>query len=365
MAFCAAIAPAVTVGACGSGMPGNAVVQIGNATITKAALIHWLGVANDASQVQSNTKAPPLPLPPDYTACVAAQQAAASTSSAGQTATFKATCASNYQTLQTEVLNYLITTYWLQAEAYDRHVHVTAAQVNKAFLKERKTANPPLATAAEMDKFLAASGQTLNDLVWRTMVQLETNKIQLQVQKAHQKVTKAQIAAYFAKNKAQFGTPETRDLHLVLVSSAATAAKVHTLLAGGASFATVASKYSVDATTKANGGVMLGVYAGELTTLLSTKVFAASVGALSDPIKTAFGYYVFTVDKVIPATTQSLAKATASIRAQLSSAQVTAAESALQSEVQKKWQPRTACRSGYVVSDCSNAPKTPTGATGG
>jgi len=45
------------------------------------------------------------------------------------------------------------------------------------------------------------------------MVQLETNKIQLQVQKAHQKVSSAQIAAYFNKNKSQFGTPETRDLH--------------------------------------------------------------------------------------------------------------------------------------------------------
>ena len=183
MAFCAAIATAVTVGACGSGMPGNAVVQIGNATITKAALIHWLGVANDASQVQSNTKAAPLPLPPDYTLCVAAQQAATSVHSAGQTATFKASCASNYQTLLTEVLNYLITTYWLQGEAYDRHVHVTAAEVTKAFNQERKGANPPLATAAQLRSFLAASGQTLKDLTWRTMVQLETNKIQLQVQK--------------------------------------------------------------------------------------------------------------------------------------------------------------------------------------
>ena len=99
MAFCAAIATAVTVGACGSGMPGNAVVQIGNATITKTALIHWLGVANDASQVQSNAKAPPVPLPPDYTACIAAQQAGTAVHSAGQTATFKASCASNYQTL--------------------------------------------------------------------------------------------------------------------------------------------------------------------------------------------------------------------------------------------------------------------------
>ena len=365
MAFCAAIATAVTVGACGSGMPGTAVVQIGNATITKAALIHWLGVANDASQVQSNTAATPLPLPPDYTACVAAQQAASTVRSAGQTSTFKATCASNYQTLLTEVLNYLITTYWLQGEAYDRHIHVTQPAITKAFSQERKGANPPLATDAQLRSFLAASGQTVTDLKWRTMVQLQTNKIQLQVQKANEKVTTAKIAAYYNKNKAQFGTPETRNLHLVLVASAATAQKVHALLAGGASYATVAAKYSVDPTSKAAGGAMSGVYSSALTPVLSAKVFAAPVGALSGPVKTAFGYYVFTVDKIVPATAQSLAKASAAIRAQLSSAQVTAAESALQTQVQKKWQPRTTCRSGYVVSDCAGAPKPSTGATGG
>ena len=53
MAFCAAIATAVILGACGSGIPGNAVVQIGDATITKAALDHWLAVANDSNQVST------------------------------------------------------------------------------------------------------------------------------------------------------------------------------------------------------------------------------------------------------------------------------------------------------------------------
>ena len=364
MAFCAAIATAVTVGACGSGMPGNAVVQIGNATITKAALVHWLGVANDASQVQSNTKAAPLPLPPDYTACVDAQQAATSVRSAGQTATFKASCASNYQTLLSEVLNYLITTYWLQGEAYDRHVHVSTAAVNKAFNQERKGANPPLATPAQLNSFLAASGQTVKDLTWRTMVQLQTNKIQLQVQKAHEKVTKAQIAAYYNKNKSQFGTPETRDLHLVIVSSAATATKVHSLLAGGSSYATVAPKYSVDPNTKSKGGVMLGVYSGELTPAVNAKVFAAQTGVLSEPVKTAFGYYIFTVDKIIPAKSQTLAQASKAIRSQISQTQVSAAENALQSQVQKKWQPRTTCRSGYVVSDCAGQSTGSTGASG-
>src|ERR1700683_2136986 len=101
MAFCAAIATAVTVSACGSGMPGNAVVQIGSATISMAALDHWTVVANDGSQLQSGTKASPAPIPPDYTACIAGQEKTAGDTAASKTpvvvASDKATCESDFE----------------------------------------------------------------------------------------------------------------------------------------------------------------------------------------------------------------------------------------------------------------------------
>ena len=191
-------------------------------------------------------------------------------------------------------------------------------------------------------------------------MQLETNKIQLQIQNANKKVSQKAILAYYNKNKSQFGTPETRDIHMVLVSSASTANKVHSLLASGESYATVAAKYSVDAPTKAKGGAMTGVYPSELTQALSSQVFAAKPNVLTGPVKTAFGYYVFTVDTIHPPKQESLAKATPAIRSQLSSSQITAAENALQSDVSKKWQPRTHCRSGFEVSYCAGQ----TGSTG-
>ena len=304
MAFCAAIATAVTLGACGSGLPGNAVVQVGHATITTAALKHWLNVANDSPQTQSGATAPPLPVPPDFTACIKDQQNSAgntaASQSAAQVAQFKSTCQQNYQTLVTEVLGFLIPELWIQGEAANRGVHITPKQIAAAYALERKNSSPSLATQKELHDFLAASGQTVGDLKWRTMVNLLANKIELAVQKKAQKVTNSQIAAYYKKNQAQYTTPETRDLHLVLVTSPSSAQKVQSLLAGGQSYATVASKYSVDATSKAKGGEMLGVSNAELTPQLSAKVFVAKVGALSEPVKTAFGYYVFTVDKIFP-----------------------------------------------------------------
>jgi foldase protein PrsA len=371
MAFCAAIATAVTVSACGSGMPGNAVVQIGSATISKATLDHWVTVANDGVQLQSGTKATAAPIPPDFTACIAAQEKSAGNTAASKTpasvASFKATCQSTFTgTLMPEVLDYLIPRMWIQGEAYDRGIHVTQKQVSKSFATARKSAtDPSLSTAADLRKFEAASGETLSDLRWDTRVQLETDKVELAVEKKADKIGAAEIASYYAKHQSLYVTPETRNIHLVLVSTLATANKVRSLLASGESYAVVAKEYSKDPTSEANGGAMVGVTTSELTAALSAKVFAASAGVLTGPLKTAFGYYVFTVDKIIASKKETFAKAKASIKTALQKKAVTAAENALQSDFTKRWAPRTVCRTGYQVATyCSNPPKsTSTGST--
>jgi foldase protein PrsA len=360
LAFCAAIATAVVVGACGSGVPGGAIAVIGSAPITKAALDHWMVVANDSTQASTGAAAPPLPVPPDYTACVAKGQTTGSSASAAKTL-----CAQQYQSLLTEVESFLIQAIWIQGEAVDRGVKVTNAQVETSYNTQRKASKPALTTAAELNTFLAKSGQTISDLKWRTYLNLLANKITLKVQNAAAVVTNNQIAAYYKKNYAQFVVPPTRDLHLVESKTAADAAKVKALLAGGSSYAVVAPKYSIDVTTKAAGGQMTGVSAGELNSQFSAAAFAAKTGVLSGPIKTPFGYYVFTVDSAKPASVQSLTQAHATIRADVAQQHQAAANALLQSDFTKKWTGLTKCASGFIVSSCSNAPKTSsTAATG-
>jgi hypothetical protein len=150
-----------------AGALGRVIVRIGDATISRAALNHWLAVANDTNQASSGVKAAPLPLPPDYTACIKAQQAAAgntrASKSAGEVAAEKATCETNYRTLVTEVLNYLIPRMWAQGEAASLNIHVTPAQIEKAYEQERKASRPPLTTRKELRDFLAASGEAAAD----------------------------------------------------------------------------------------------------------------------------------------------------------------------------------------------------------
>jgi foldase protein PrsA len=106
---------------------------------------------------------------------------------------------------------------------------------------------------------------------------------------------------------------------------------------------------------------------GQLTAQLNAAVFKAAPGGFVGPVKTPFGYYVFTVDKTTPGKVQSLKEATTTIRATIAAEQETKANAVLQSDFTVRWAHLTKCATGYIVApSCGNAPKTPaTGTTGG
>ncbi len=355
MASCAAIATAVAVGACGSGVPSDAVATVGSAHVLDTQVAHWLIVANDSSYVGTGTAAPPVPLPPDYTACVANERASASSAAASDdTSALKEECAARYKQLIQTVLELLVQAIWIQGEAYDRGAHVSTATVDKTYNTERKKEFP---TTSSLDTYLAESGETVADLEWTVRLNLLRTKIVDKVEAAAKHVSNAQIAQFYKSHASEYTTPERRNLELVLVSTAATAAKVKSLLAGGASYATVAKEYSIDPTTKNSGGVTDGVEPSEETALFSKAIFAAPVGTLEGPVKTAFGYYVFTVTKSTPSSTQSLASARTAIKNELATTRETAALDALNTSFVKKWKGRTKCASADLIAAiCSNAP---------
>jgi foldase protein PrsA len=299
-----------------------------------------------------------VPVPPNYTACIAADRKASATETVAEAKTL---CKESYQSLLTEVVNFLVQADWIEGEAVDRHVKVTTAQVEKSYTSQRAVSNPPLKTQKELNRFLAAAGETVADLKWRTRLSLLADAISLKVEKAAEKVSAAKIAAYYHSHLSTLGVPATRDVQLIETSSASSAAKVKALLASGQSYATLAPKYSIDPTSKKTGGKLVGVRAGELTTQVSDAIFAAKIGVLTGPVKTPFGYYVFTVDSATAPKVPTLKSSTASIRSTLASEQESKATASLEADFTKKWTARTTCASGYIVSpSCGNAPKTST-----
>jgi foldase protein PrsA len=348
----------VGLAACG-GIPGDAVVSVDGNSITKDTFNHWMGVASASSATTSGSK-PVIPEPPKYTACIASAKAAAKPAkgqAAPTEAALKSQCEQEYKSLQQEVLGFLISSEWVLGEAKSLGVKISDAEVKKNF---EKIKNQQFPKAAEFEKFLKTSGQTVSDLLLRVKLNLLSAKIQQKVVKEKSKVTQAQIAKYFKENPKRFEVAEKRNLLIILTKTEADAKKAKQEVESGKSFESVAKRVSIDPTSKADGGKLTGVVKGQEEKALDTAIFAAKPNVLSGPVKTPFGYYIYEVKSITPGSQQTLKQAEASIKSQLTATQQQKALSTFVKEFKKKWMAKTECRSGYSVADCKGykAPKT-------
>jgi len=348
----------VGLSACG-GIPGNAVVSVDGKSITKDTFNHWMSVAAASSATTPGAK-PVIPVPPKYTACIASAKAAAKPAK-GQAppteAALKSQCAQQYKSLQQEVLGFLISSNWVIGEAKSLGVKISDKEVKKQFEKIKSQQFPK---AAEFEKFLKTSGQTVSDLLLRVKLNLLSQKIQQKIVKQKSKVTQAQIAKYYKENPKRFGVAEKRNLLIILTKTEDQAKKAKQEVESGKSFESVAKRVSIDPASKSNGGKLAGVVKGQEEKSLDAAVFSAKKNVLTGPIKTPFGYYIFEVQTITPGSQQTLKQAEASIKSQLTATQQQAALSKFVKEFKKKWMSKTDCRAGYVVTDCKQykAPKT-------
>jgi len=366
-ALCAVLFALVGVAACG-GIPGNAVVQVGGTPVTKDAFNHWMGIAATASSPTSAATAakPVIPEPPSYKACIAHLQATTPAPAKGQaaptTAQLKSQCEQQYKQLQQQVLGFLISSDWVIGEAGHLGVKLSDAEVHKQFVKIK---NQQFPRAAEFEKFLRTTGQSTSDLLLRVKLNLLSSKIQEKIAKKKHAVTKAEVEKYYNENKQRFGTPEKRNVEIILAKTEADAKKAKQEVESGKSFSSVAKRVSIDPTSKANGGLLTEVVKGQQEKALDAAIFSAKANVLSGPLKTAFGYYIYRVKSSTPGNQQSLAQAEAAIKSQLTATQSQTELSKFVKEFRKKWKGKTDCRSGFVIKDCKQfkEPKTSTKTT--
>ncbi len=350
---------------CGDSVPGDAIAKVANVTISKASFNHWLKVAQNSQSATSTPGAPTAPLdPPNFAACVAFHQRTDPKPAKGQPnptpAMLKMQCQQLYNGARDQVVPFLVTADWLQGEAADQGIKVTDAEVSK-MLKTIEAQRFP--SPAQLQQFLATSGETTADLLYRVRIDALSNKLRTKVTGGKVTVTPAEISAYFAKNASQFSKPETRDLRIVLVKTAATAKHVRALIDAGRSIAKLAKQYSVDQATKTTGGSLIGVVRGQQDKALDAAIFSAPVGKVVGPVKTAFGYEVFRLQKITPASRQTLAQATPLITQLVTAQRQQSTLSTFVKHFEAKWRSRTVCASGYVVSDCKNGHKPSTSTT--
>jgi foldase protein PrsA len=361
----AALLCVVLVAGCGgSGVPSDAVAVVDGAPISMASFNHWMQIAENSIQTTATGAHPPVPVPPDFTACVAYHKTNDPAPAKGQpaptAASLKAQCQTAYTSGLQQTMPFLITADWLQGEAAEQKISVTPKTV-AAQLKQIEAQQFPTPTA--LDQFLLQSGETNADLLFRVRVDALSNDIRTKVTNSAAKPTAAAIRAYYNSHKSTFGKPETRDLRVILVSKIVSANRVLALLKAGVSFAHLARQFSIDTTTKNSGGALIAQTQAGLEVNLGTAVFKAALHKVEGPIKTTLGYEIFVVQKITPGTQQSLAVATPTITTQLASTDQTSTLNSFVKKFNAKWISRTVCAKGYIVSDCKNAPKTSTTTT--
>ena len=359
-ALCAFFVVGVAISACGSGVPGDSVADVAGNPITTQAFNHWMLVAAKSQAAQSPGAPVIVPNdPPKFSGCVAQVRKQVPSLAKVATKTIRADCKQLFTQYSSQVMDFLIKGYWYQAEAARDGVKVTNAQIQHA-LNAAKSQQFPSNT--QFQSFLSQTGQTMQDILFRFRIQQIYTKL---LAKHTTKITPATIQQYYNTHLSQFGTPETRDMRIVLAKTQARANAAKAALQSGQSWKVVAKKYSVDPTSKNNGGLLLGVSKGQEDAALDTAASAAPVNKLLGPVKGQFGYYVFEVTKVTKPTQQSFAKAEPLIRQTLAGQQQSTAQSAIDKLAKKHWLSQTSCRSGYAMADCTGykAPKTSTTGT--
>jgi parvulin-like peptidyl-prolyl isomerase len=347
---------AIALSGCGSGLAGDDVASVAGNPISLRAFDHWMYIAAKGNSAQSPGAPVIVPNdPPGFKGCIGEVRQQIPSFAKGKTdAQIRTACNQLFQSLSGQVMDFLIRAYWYQADAARQHVKVSNAQIQQAFQSARRQQFP---TQAAFQSFLAQSGQTLQDILFRVRV----NQIYLKLLAKHKSsVTSAQIQAYYKSHPSQFGTPETRDIRLVRTNSAAQAAAAAAALKSGQSWTVVAKKYSIDTATKSSGGLLRHVSKGQEEQALDKAAFGSPAHKLIGPIHGQFGYYVIEVVAIHSAKQQSLAQSTPLIRQILTGQSQTTAQSAVDATAKKHWLHQTKCRSQYAMADCDGykPPKT-------
>ncbi|MDQ3722451.1 MAG: peptidyl-prolyl cis-trans isomerase, partial [Actinomycetota bacterium] len=356
----------IALAACGDSVPSNSVASVEGETVTREQFSKWLGIAASTSQPQGTGKV--AYTPPDYASCVATKRTTAPKPAKGQPsqtdAQFKTQCKQEYEGLRDQVMQFLILEKWVTGEAEDQGINVSAAEADKQFAVEKKRSFPK---EKDFQDFLKQSGMSLADAKFQVRFNTVYTELRKKAVNAADKVTDKAVSNFYDKNKARFATPATRDLRVVLTKTEARANEAKKALESGQSWTAVARRFSIDQASKAQGGSLLGIAKGTQEKSFDDAIFKAPKGQLTGPIKTQFGYYLFQVQKTVPAKQQTLKDATPAIKQQLDAQNKQKADDAFNTALRKKWKARTSCADAYVMTQCENAPapKTSTAAPGG
>ena len=322
LALAAAALAAVTLVAAGCGgsdeVPTNAVAVVDGSSITRASLDDLLTRAK--------------------------------LSYAAQKRSFPKAGTSEYQTLQTQAVAYLVQRQEYASEAEKLGIHVKDTQIAKKVDQVRKQYFSD--NQAKFVQGLKAQGYTEATLREEIRSQLLTEGIYDKVTAAA-KVTDADVKSYYAKNKANYSVPESRAVRHILVKTKAEADRIRAELVSGGDFAALAKANSLDPGSKDQGG-KLTVSKGQTVPPFDKAAFSLETNEVSQPVKTQFGYHIIQPLAAVKAgSVTPLSQVQDQIRTQLVSQKKNDAVNEWVAKVEKEYKGKVQYAVGFEPPDTS------------
>jgi len=322
LALAAAALAAVTLVAAGCGdsdeVPADAVAVVDGTSITRSSLDGLLARAKKS-----------------YTA---------------QKRAFPKAGTSEYQSLQTQAVAYLVQREEYAREADKLGIDVTDQQIAKKVEEVKKQYFS--GSQAKFEKGLKDQGYTKATLEEDIRSQLLTEGIYKKVT-TDAKVTDADLKSYYEKNRSNYTVPESRSVRHILVKTKADADRIRTQLVNGGDFAALAKANSIDPGSKDAGG-KLTVSKGQTVAPFDKAAFSLDTNELSQPVKTQFGYHLIQpLADVKAGSVTPFAQVKDQIRTQLESETKNTAVNKWVSDVEKKYKDKVQYAAGFEPPDTS------------
>jgi foldase protein PrsA len=263
-----------------------------------------------------------------------------------------------YQSLQSQAVAHLVQRIEYEKEAGEFGVKVSDSEVDKriAALRKENFAN----SQKRLEQQMKQQGYTLAVLKEDVRYDLLSNKLYKEITEGV-KVTDNEVNSYYAKNKQQYTTPESRELRHILVKTRTEANKIYDQLKAGADFATLAKQKSLDPGSKDTGG-KLTVSRGQTVPPFDQTAFLLPTNTISRAVKTEFGFHIIQpLSAIKPAKTTPLAEVKATIRSQLKQERTQKAVTDWASKVQKEYDKKVEYADGFAPPKAATEPGTTSG----
>ncbi len=319
--------------------------RVGPYTITGATFNRFL-----SAELSSEPRSEQL-IPPDFAACVAhlTTEAAAIGEHSPGPSQLGRECQTRYQTLLQKILDQLISNEWLIGGARELGVPISDREVRASLARSQR--HYKLSSEARSRR--SPAGRNLADIMLETRARLAFEAIRRAIKDRVRPITHAQIVSYYKQHRFEYLATAERDLTIARAETEASAAKVKAEIASGKSFASVVRTLRLQQPFNSHEGLVLElqphVY-GEPK--LNRAIFAATPGALTGPIGTSYGYFVFDVVKIRFEHEKPLTEVQASIQRQLARPLQEQALAGFIKQWRAKWTAQTDCSPGDIVPEC-------------